>query len=88
VTQAAFLDRPPESATLTDYDRTHMKLYMRLLDAATDGAAWQEAVSVLFGIDPDKNPERARRVHDSHLARARWMTEHGYRLLLNERPPS
>ncbi|MDG4601762.1 MAG: DUF2285 domain-containing protein [Defluviicoccus sp.] len=88
MTQAAFLDRPPESATLTDYDRTHMKLYMRLLDAATDGAAWQEAVSVLFGIDPDKNPERARRVHDSHLARARWMTEHGYRLLANERPPS
>jgi glycerol-3-phosphate O-acyltransferase len=88
VTQAAFLDRPPESATLTDYDRSHMKLYMRLLDAATDGAAWQEAVSVLFGIDPDKNPERARRVHDSHLARARWMTEHGYRLLANERPPS
>ncbi|MDG4608410.1 MAG: DUF2285 domain-containing protein [Defluviicoccus sp.] len=88
MTQAAFLDRPPESATLTDYDRSHMKLYMRLLDAATDGAAWQEAVSVLFGIDPDKNPERARRVHDSHLARARWMTEHGYRLLANERPPS
>ena len=88
MTQAAFLDRPPESATLTDYDRSHMKLYLRLLDAATDGAAWQEAVSVLFGIDPDKNPERARRVHDSHLARARWMTEHGYRLLANERPPS
>ena len=88
MTQAAFLDQPPESATLTDYDRTHMKLYLRLLDAATDGAAWQEAVSVLFGIDPDKNPERARRVHDSHLARARWMTEHGYRLLANERPPS
>ena len=88
MTQAAFLDRPPESATLTDYDRSHMKLYMRLLDAATDGAAWQEAVSVLFGIDPDKNPERARRVHDSHLARARWMTEHGYRRLANERPPS
>ena len=88
MTQAAFLDRPPESATLTDYDRSHMKLYMRLLDAATDGAAWQEAVSVLFGIDPEQNPERARRVHDSHLARARWMTEHGYRLLANERPPS
>jgi len=86
VTQAAFLDRPPESATLTDYDRSHMKLYMRLLDAATDGAAWQEAVSVLFGIDPDKNPERARRVHDSHLARARWMTEHGYRHLLSGNP--
>lgn len=88
MTQAAFLDQPPESATLTDYDRTHMKLYLRLLDAATDGAAWQEAVSILFGIDPEQNPERARHIHDSHLARARWMTEHGYRLLANERPPS
>ncbi len=88
MTQAAFLDQPPESATLTDYDRTHMKLYLRLLDAATDGAAWQEAVSILFGIDPEQNPERARRVHESHLARARWMTEHGYRLLAHERPPS
>ena len=88
MTQAGFLDQPPESATLTDYDRVHMKLYLRLLDAATDGAAWQEAVSILFGIDPEQNPERARHIHDSHLARARWMTEHGYRLLANERPPS
>ena len=86
MTQAAFLDQPPESATLTDYDRAHMKLYLRLLDAATDGAAWQEAVSVLFGIDPDQNPERARHIHDSHLARARWMTEHGYRHLLSGNP--
>lgn len=88
MTQAGFLDQPPESATLTDYDRVHMKLYLRLLDAATDGAAWQEAVSILFGIDPAKDPERARRVHDSHLARARWMTEHGYRALANERSRS
>ena len=84
--QTSFLDQPPESATLTDYDRAHMKLYLRLLDAATDGAPWQEAVSVLFGLDPDLDPERARRIHDSHLARARWMTEHGYRVLAHERP--
>ncbi len=77
-----FLDEPPESAQLTDYDRAHMKDYMRALDAATEGADWREAVAVIFGIDPDAEPERARRVHDSHLARARWMTEHGYRELL------
>ncbi|MFD2249595.1 DNA -binding domain-containing protein [Pseudochelatococcus lubricantis] len=79
-----FLDEPPESETLTAYDRTHMKLYLRLLDAATDGADWREAVSILFGLDPEREPERARRVHDSHLARARWMTTHGYRLLVQE----
>ncbi len=80
--QPAFLDKPPESTELTDYDRAHMKEYMRVHDAATDGADWREAVAVIFGIDPDAEPERARLVHDSHLARARWMTEHGYRQLL------
>jgi hypothetical protein len=84
--QQGFLDEPPESSVLTDYDREHMKLYMRLLDAAADGADWREAVAVLFELDPDADPERARRVHDSHLARARWMTDHGYRHLLREDP--
>ncbi|MGB3832798.1 MAG: DUF2285 domain-containing protein [Mesorhizobium sp.] len=82
--QSDFLDEPPASAELTDYDRAHMKEYMRVHDAAADGADWREAVAVIFGIDPDAEPERARRIHDSHLARARWMTEHGYRLLLRE----
>jgi len=82
LTQEAFLDEPPQSTVLTSYDRAHMKVYMRLLDAETDGADWREAVVLLFGIDPDKEPERANRVHRTHLARARWMTEHGYRQLV------
>lgn len=69
---------------LTSYDRERMKLYLRLLDAATDGADWREAVEILFGLDPDRDPDRTRHVHDSHLARARWMTEHGYRQLARE----
>jgi len=81
-----YLDAPPDSAELTDYDRSHMKDYMRVLDAATDGADWRKAVAVIFEIDPEVEPERARRVHDSHLARARWMTEHGYRKLLHGKP--
>lgn len=84
MTQVDFLDEPPESEVLTDYDRAHMKLYLRLLDAASDGADWREAVSVLFGLDPERDPERARNIHDRHLARARWMTTHGYRLLVRE----
>ncbi|MGN7709695.1 DNA -binding domain-containing protein [Agrobacterium radiobacter] len=75
------LDQAPEGPALTEYDRRHIKLYMRLLDAESDGASWQEAVEILFGISPVTEPERARRVHDSHLARAHWMTEHGYRQL-------
>lgn len=82
--QEAFLDEPPESALLTSYDRAHMTLYMRLLDAETDGADWREAVALLFGIDPAKEPERANHVHRTHLARARWMTEHGYRQLAKD----
>ncbi|MBK5956864.1 DUF2285 domain-containing protein [Rhodoplanes elegans] len=84
MTQQAFLDEPPEGTALTSYDRTHMKLYMRLLDAETDGADWREAVALLFGIDAGKEPERADRVHRSHLARARWMRECGYRQLARE----
>lgn len=77
-----FRDRPPDSDTLTDYDRDHFKLYIRLLDAEADGADWREAVEILFGIDPAAEPKRARIVHDAHLARAHWMTQHGYRQLL------
>ena len=77
-----YADAPPVSPVLTDYDRAHTILYMRLLDAAAEGADWREVVSVLFKLNPSDEPERARRVHDAHLARARWMTEHGYRQLL------
>lgn len=77
-----FEDTAPSGAELTAYDRAHVKLYMRLLDSAADGADWREAVQVLFGIDPAREPERARHVHDSHLERARWMTHTGYRHLL------
>ncbi|MGV6876559.1 hypothetical protein ACUSIJ_28315 [Pseudochelatococcus sp. B33] len=61
-----------------------MKLYMRLLDAERDGADWCEAVSILFGLDPDRDPKRCHAVYESHLARAHWMTEYGYRELVRE----
>jgi hypothetical protein len=77
-----FQDQPPASDTLTHYDRAHLKLYMRLLDADASGADWQEVTQVLFGIDLVDDPQRAKTVHAAHLARAKWMTEHGYRQLL------
>lgn len=75
----AFDDRAPSGQELTAYDRAHIKLYMRLLDASADGADWQEIVTILFGIDPSREPDRARAVHDSHLERARWLAQTGYR---------
>ena len=77
-----FDDSPPVSANLTSYDERHLVTYLRLLDAAEEGADWREAVRIVFGLDPAREPERARIVYDSHLARARWMTETGYRYLL------
>jgi len=77
----SFVDDAPAGPALTDYDRQHVKLYVRLLDSVADGADWQEAVSILFGIDPTRETERAWRMYSSHLARARWMTEHGYHQL-------
>ncbi len=53
---ASFDDIAPVSDELTEYDRAHIKLYMRLLDAADDGAEWTEAVNVLLVSTLIKNP--------------------------------
>ena len=77
-----FLDVPPQGDMVTAYDLAQTKLYLRLFDAAADkSATWQEVVRILFGIDPVAEPARARQIYDSHLARARWMSEVGYRQL-------
>jgi hypothetical protein len=81
----AFDDRPPLTDRVNAYDERHLATYIRLLDADAEGADWREVVSVIFGLNPDREPERARIVHDTHLARARWMTETGYRHLLEPR---
>jgi hypothetical protein len=82
----AFEDRPPDSAELTAYDERHLATYLRLLDAEEEGADWKEAVKIIFGLDPDREAQRARIVYEGHLARARWMTQSGYRHLLHPRP--
>lgn len=73
---------PPSEDHVTVYDRDHIKLYARLLDAETEGAPLEEVSRILLGIDAESEPERAQRVHANHLERARWMTEHGYRDML------
>jgi hypothetical protein len=76
------IDIAPADTTLTSYDQEHLVTYLRLLDADAEGADWREVARIVLHIDPYREPERARRAFDSHLARAKWMTEHGYRHLL------
>jgi len=75
-------DEVPWSDTVTDYDQRHLIVYLRLLDARADGATDEEMVRIVLGIDPAKEPVRARSALETHLSRARWMTEHGYKDLL------
>jgi hypothetical protein len=77
------LDSPPVAERVTDYDLAHRITYLRLLDAEADGANWEEAAAVIFGFNLDGDYERAKRVHEAHLERARWMTRVGYRDLLH-----
>ena len=81
---SCFDTEAPIGGALTDYDRTHLVTYLRLLDAASESADWTEAVSIIFGIDAQSEPDRAGRMYETHLERARWMSREGYRLLLAE----
>ena len=75
-------DEVPNSSTLTTYDEEQLLTYLRLLDAEAEGAEWDEAALLVLQIDPVQEPVRARRIWENHLARAKWLVEHGYRHLL------
>ena len=80
-------DTAPSAGTLTSYDEQHLVTYLRLLDADAEGADWREVARIVLRIDPAHEPDRARRAWNTHLARARWMTENGYRHLLQGGAP-
>ena len=87
MSNSRFKDRAPDVSQLTAYDKSHLVDYLRLLDAEDEGADWQEVAARILGIDAIAEPLRAKTMHDTHLARARWMTEVGYAYLLGcERP--
>ncbi|WP_439399813.1 DUF2285 domain-containing protein [Bradyrhizobium sp. PMVTL-01] len=81
-------DLAPSGPDLTVYDEAHWITYLRLLDADADGADWREVVRIVLKIDPDHDPYRARRAFDSHLTRAKWASNVGYKLLLRRGWPS
>jgi hypothetical protein len=44
--------------------------------------AYKAATPIILQVDPAKEPARAGLVLKSYLARARWITAHGYRHIL------
>nr|WP_157348247.1 DUF2285 domain-containing protein [Bradyrhizobium pachyrhizi] len=75
-------DVAPSGASLTVYDEEHLATYWRLLDADAEGTDWREVARVVLHVDPARDWDRARRAFDSHLARAKWIADDGYRQLL------
>jgi hypothetical protein len=80
-------DVAPSDNILTGYDEQHLVTYLRLLDAEAEGADWEEVAKIVLHIDPTLEAVRARRAWESHLKRAKWMTENGYRHLLRGGAP-
>jgi len=81
---APLADEVPWSTKLTEYDKAHFLVYLRLLDASAKGASDAEMVKIIVESDPGKKPEDAVQSMRSHLKRARWMTEEGYRGLFDD----
>jgi hypothetical protein len=67
-------DEAPQGDVLTPYDEEHLMTYLRLLDGRGSGSKWPLLCCTLI---PRESPNG--RAWESHLARAKWMTEHGYR---------
>ena len=75
-------DEVPWSETITEYDESHYVVYLRLLDASADGVSTDEMARIVLEIDPAREPSRAEKAVLSHLRRAQWMSEKGYRRLI------
>jgi len=73
---------PPESETVTTYDRHCFKLYIMLLDADASGEEWSDAYKRIFEKSAIQNHKRAFQHYQSHLKRAKWLTTTGYQQLL------
>ncbi len=82
----AIAEQAPTEASITDYDRAHFGVYLRLIDATNAKAPWREVAKIVLSLDPDGDTARAKAIYDSHIARARWMVENGFRDLLREKP--
>jgi hypothetical protein len=59
-------DTAPSDSVLTVYDEEHIITYLRLLDANAQGADWREVTRIVLHLDPDREPDWARKAFESH----------------------
>ena len=78
-------DTAPEAIVLTTYDEQHLTTYLRLHDGEATNADWEEAAKIILNLDPNTDKATARKAWEFHLARAHWLTNHGYHQLLRGR---
>lgn len=74
-------DDAPCADAITPYDEEHFVTYARLLDAEAEEADWRDVCRIVLHRDPDA--ANSRQCWQSHIDRAHWMVEHGYRQLLD-----
>src|SRR5450631_4166666 len=79
-----FQRSPPTSCDRNPISSSPSLLRCARYDADAEGADWREVARSVLHLDPVHESDRARRAFDSHLSRAKWMTEHGYRHLLRD----
>lgn len=65
-------DEAPTGKKLTRYDKEHFRLYLYLRLWLSEGATREELYEHMFYIDGKAEPDRARRMFDSHLERSDW----------------
>lgn len=79
-------ERAPRSPTITAYDEAYFAIYLRLLDAKSKAASEDAMLAIIFDAAPGMNRDKALRALVSHLKRAVWMSDEGYRGLLSKKP--
>jgi hypothetical protein len=72
------------SDQITPYDEQLFLTYARLLDADAENADWRDVARIILLLDPEENPERARRCWQTHLDRAKWVATTGYQQLIDK----
>lgn len=70
--------RAPVDNVLTDYDRSQILTYARLLDAERDGFDWIETAAEILLLDVASDPAAAKCCWQSHLDRAHWFVDGGF----------
>lgn len=83
----SFDDAAPSGNEVTEYDRDHTMLYICLLDREARGQDWRTTTRAFFGLDAEREPDRARSVYDSHLARATALQSVPYFAMMQRMAP-